>query len=190
MNVTIRDMTIHDFDVVRNIAYAGWYYTYSSMVPVKLQQAFLAKHYEKKHILRRMQKSTTLIAEVDGEAVGFATFTMGGSVKKQGKLEAIYLYPTHWRKGLGSRLIDEGMKRLGCIDSLLVTIMTENEAGRQFYKAKGFTQVKISEKSVYPYSVTMITMKLTVSRWMFYKHQNETFQGKLVNNIEANSNYS
>ncbi|WP_110112200.1 GNAT family N-acetyltransferase [Bacillus sp. CGMCC 1.16541] len=190
MNVTIRDMTIHDFDVVRDIAYAGWYYTYSGMIPVKLQQAFLAKHYEQKQLLRRMQHSITLIVEENGEAVGFATFVVHDNVNKQVKLEALYLYPTHWRKGYGSKLIDEGMKRLVGVESLLVNVMAENAVGLNFYKANGFAQLKVSEERLFTYPIKMITMQLTISRWMFYKHQNKTFQGNFVNTVEANSNYS
>lgn len=91
-----------------------------------------------------MERSIVYIAEVEGEIVGFANYSI---VRDGGKVElaAIYLYPEFQGKGIGTALIQQAVKELLGIKEIYINVEKDNKIGMYFYEAKGFEVVKESD---------------------------------------------
>ena len=79
------------------------------------------------------EDNVALVAEVDGRAVGMVATTPGW-------LDALYVLPDAWGRGIGSRLHDEAVERLratGCAEVRL-WVLERNEAARRFYEQRGW----------------------------------------------------
>lgn len=74
------------------------------------------------------------------QLVGFANFSK--IVDGEAELYSIYLLPGTQGKGIGTSLLQEGIKLLPDLTSLLVCVEKENMFGMNFYEAKGFKKIK------------------------------------------------
>ncbi|TDX93478.1 UNVERIFIED_CONTAM: acetyltransferase (GNAT) family protein [Lysinibacillus xylanilyticus] len=72
--------------------------------------------------------------------VGFANFS--NIVDGEAELYSIYLLPETQGKGIGTALLQEGLKMPPDLKSLLVCVEKENTIGMNFYQAKGFKQLE------------------------------------------------
>ena len=133
----IRTGTPADIESVREIAHISWNDTYEGIIPSPIQQKFLEQSYSTPMLEMRMERTILLLAEQDGQAVGFANFT---KVDEDGDAEliAMYMKPEHQRSGFGKQLLSDGLSRLKGGQQLFVYVESENHKGRQFYEANGF----------------------------------------------------
>jgi ribosomal protein S18 acetylase RimI-like enzyme len=83
-----------------------------------------------------------LVAEVNGEVVGFAS--LGPSNDEDGdgvgELYAIYVEPAHWDAGVGRELAataDERLRELGFHEATL-WVLDDNPRARRFYESGGW----------------------------------------------------
>ena len=105
----------------------------------------------------------TLVAEVNGQIVGFA----GGGADRtdnpdyDGELFAIYLRPSDQRKGIGRILVSAIARRFlqDGVESLLVQALAENE-GVEFYASLGAVHLYDRKVEVYGDS-----QKMSVYGW-------------------------
>jgi GNAT superfamily N-acetyltransferase len=86
----------------------------------------------------------TLVAEQDGEIIGFANLSTGRSTGRstdaEAEIHAIYVTPAAWGTGAGRALLDEAIARLeevGCTEVILWVLAT-NERARRFYEKAGW----------------------------------------------------
>lgn len=88
-----------------------------------------------------MERSLLLVAEIAERVVGFANFS---PVNKDGKagLGAIYIYPEYQGKGIGSALLEHGIKELDGVKEIFVDVEKDNKLGRSFYEVKDFEVVR------------------------------------------------
>ncbi len=84
-----------------------------------------------------MEHSLMLVAEVNHKIIGFANFS-SIMEKKEAELLAIYLLPGYQRHGMGSALLQAGIKELKNVERLYVNVETKNKIGYNFYQAYGF----------------------------------------------------
>lgn len=133
----IRTGTPADIDAVREIAHISWNDTYAGIIPLPIQQKFLEQSYSTPMLEMRLERTILLLAERDGQTVGFANFTR---VDEDGDAEliAMYMKPEHQRSGYGKKLLDDGLSRLKGGQQLFVYVESENRKGRNFYEANGF----------------------------------------------------
>jgi len=139
MQFTIRKMVHEDITQVQNVAKITWHATYEGIIPSEVQEKFLKAAYNEGTIQQRLERTTLFVAEVEGRVVGFANF----SPVSDGKVElgAIYLYPEHQGKGIGSALLQKGIQDLEGVTEIYINVEKENEIGKTFYEAKGFEVV-------------------------------------------------
>ena len=71
----IRTGTPKDITAVQEIAHISWNDTYQDIIPVNIQQSFLDKSYSVPMMEMRLKKTILLLAEHEGEPIGFANFT-------------------------------------------------------------------------------------------------------------------
>jgi ribosomal protein S18 acetylase RimI-like enzyme len=88
-----------------------------------------------------------VIAEANGEAVGYACVTVGppyaswDSGERLAELETLSVLPEHRGSGVGAALLEAAWKRLaerGVADMQIVTTAT-NFSAKRFYESQGFT---------------------------------------------------
>ena len=137
MNFHIRDMDKRDIKAVQSVARESWKTTYNGIIPMEIQESFLGSAYSDDMMHKRLEVSSLYVAEVTGEIVGFANFS---TVKQGGiaELGAIYLLSEYHGEGIGTALLQEGIKNLKGAQSLITDVEKENKSGVTFYQAKGF----------------------------------------------------
>ncbi|MEI2405775.1 GNAT family N-acetyltransferase [Niallia taxi] len=141
MAYVIRKITQEDITQVQDVAKTTWNATYEGIIPAEIQENFLKSAYNDDRMKQRIESSTLYVAEVEDTVVGFANFS---PVRENGKVElgAIYLYPKHQGKGIGSALVQTGIKDLDGVNEIYINVEKDNKIGKTFYEAKGFEVVK------------------------------------------------
>jgi GNAT superfamily N-acetyltransferase len=82
-----------------------------------------------------------LVAEIDGEIVGYVSVGPCRDEPSEGELYAIYVHPEHWGTGIGRELIQAGeqrMRELGHQEAVL-WVLEDNPRARRFYEAAGWS---------------------------------------------------
>ena len=92
--------------------------------------------------LKRSQAST-IVARVDGTVTGFCTLhPMPGEAARgmTGEIPAIYVLPSHWRRGIGCLLCEQTMAeaRTRGFAEVVLWVLESNERARRFYNSLGF----------------------------------------------------
>lgn len=137
MKITIRKMIKEDMQQVQQVAKTSWHHTYEGIIPAEIQGNFLKSAYSDEMMNLRLVSTFIFVSEVDGKVIGFANYS---PVKEEGNVElsAIYLYPEYQGKGIGTRLLQAGIKNIEGTKEIFVNVEKDNEIGINFYKAKGF----------------------------------------------------
>lgn len=133
----IRTGTSADILSVQEIAKVSWNDTYAGIIPATIQESFLDKSYSTPMMEMRLKRTILLLAEHEGQPVGFANFT---KVDEDGDAEliAIYMKPEFQRSGYGKQLFNSGLSYLANGNQLFVYVESENTKGRNFYETNGF----------------------------------------------------
>lgn len=161
MSNNIRKMEKEDIKQVQEVAKTSWNATYEGIIPLEIQRNFLNSAYNDEMMQRRLEVSSLYVAETDGKVVGFANFSF---VKEGGEAElgAIYLYPEHQGKGIGTALLREGIKNLKNANSVYINVEKENNVGSTFYRAKGFKVVSEFDDNLEGHITKMLRMVLEI----------------------------
>ncbi|MDN7243353.1 GNAT family N-acetyltransferase [Planococcus sp. N028] len=140
----IRAGTTEDILSVQEIAYISWSDTYEGIIPSPVQKSFLDKSYSFPMMEMRLKKTIMLLAEHEGQPIGFANFT---KVDEDGDAEliAIYLKPEYQRNGYGKKLLSSGLSLLNG-SQLFVYVESKNTKGRHFYETNGFKFIEEFEE--------------------------------------------
>ncbi|QHE52760.1 GNAT family N-acetyltransferase [Pontibacillus sp. HMF3514] len=161
MEYTIREMENKDINEVQEVAKTSWNFTYEGLIPLDIQERFLNSAYNDEMMLKRLDVSSLYIAEKDGKIVGFANFS---PVKEEGIVElgAIYLLPEYQGEGIGTALLQEGIKKLNGAKSVYISVEKENKIGTNFYRAKGFQVVSEFDDNLEGHITKMLRMALKI----------------------------
>ncbi|TQR21490.1 GNAT family N-acetyltransferase [Psychrobacillus vulpis] len=133
----IRAMTFKDIATVQQIAKISWNNTYKHIIPDDIQALFLKKAYSSTMLAKRIEKTIFLIAEYEGQPVGFANFTYVDA-DGDAELTAIYVLPEYQQIGYGRKLLQAGLKEMPQGKQLFVYVESKNEQARIFYERFGF----------------------------------------------------
>jgi GNAT superfamily N-acetyltransferase len=81
-----------------------------------------------------------IVAEVDGDVVGFVAVGPAHDADADGELWAIYVRPNYWGTGLGRALQEAGESRLRELGhrSAVLWVFEDNPRARRFYEAAGW----------------------------------------------------
>lgn len=140
MEFIIREMQGKDIPQVQQVAKRSWNSTYQGIIPLQIQESFLKAAYNDEMMQNRLEKTFIWVSKVNGKIVGFANFCPS---KQDGKTElaALYLFPEYQGKGIGTALLNHGIKKLDGVNEIFVNVEKDNRIGTTFYKAKGFKVV-------------------------------------------------
>ncbi|WP_096271167.1 GNAT family N-acetyltransferase [Paucisalibacillus globulus] len=141
MTANIRKARYEDIEQIQDVAKTSWNATYDGIIPLVVQENFLKSAYNDERMKQRIDHSFIFVAEYNDRVVGFANFS---PVREDGQVElgAIYLYPEYQGKGIGSALLQQGIKDLDGIKEIYINVEKNNRIGKTFYDAKGFKIVK------------------------------------------------
>ncbi|MEX3745916.1 MULTISPECIES: GNAT family N-acetyltransferase [Lysinibacillus] len=140
MTLIIRQMVENDIIFVQEIAKKSWHTTYEGIIPRDIQDRFLQAAYCNDRLKVRLENSPFLVAIYEESIVGFANFS--NVTNGVAELLAIYLLPDIQGKGIGTALLQEGIKILHDLKSFIVCVEKENTIGMDFYQAKGFIKME------------------------------------------------
>lgn len=158
----IRRATPDDAAEIRGVADAAWHEAYAELLHEETIETAIEEWYDLNRLSDGLADGAgdTFVAERDGEIVGFATGAPGGDDKSEAVLPTIYVYPDHWRDGIGSMLLERVTDVLVTegFDRLSLSVLAENDVGCSFYERHGFEPRDEYETKLFGQHVTEVEL--------------------------------
>ncbi|RAS15793.1 GNAT family N-acetyltransferase [Paraburkholderia bryophila] len=144
MTVEIREATYSDAETIARIHVLSWQAAYRGIMP----EAFLERLFVEAR-LGMWQKSfqsgklKVLLAYSDEAVVGWIAFGACRDADKDetwAEVEALYILPEFWRRGIGERLSESAcsLLRSAGFSFVALWVLSENHRARGFYHRIGF----------------------------------------------------
>jgi ribosomal protein S18 acetylase RimI-like enzyme len=131
----IRVGTPDDAEAVARVQIASWQGAYRHLfTQAQLAAISLPERTE------NWRRYPPIVAEVDGEVVGFVAVGSAHDDDADGELWAIYVLPQHWSTGIGRELMQAGearLRELGYTNAVL-WVFDDNPRARRFYELAGW----------------------------------------------------
>jgi GNAT superfamily N-acetyltransferase len=138
---SIRQATIHDLDIIRQIAEDTWWATYSSILEKEQIGFMLDEIYSVEKISSQLQNDSQsyLLLIEDDKPVAFAAYSPREEDPEIYKLHKLYCLPETQGKGYGKILINEVAKKTleAGKHTLDLNVNRYNKA-KTFYEKMGF----------------------------------------------------
>ena len=157
--VTVRPARIPDAPAMGRVVVRAWQVAYRGHMPDDYLDGLRAEDraaYWEEVLRREDLRGTILVAERDGEVVGFAAVGPSPDPQGAGELFAINLDPDHWGTGTGRALLGGAqaeLARLGFGETVL-WVLTGNARARRFYEIAGWV-VDGTERTSEVFGVTV-----------------------------------
>ncbi|OCS84610.1 GNAT family N-acetyltransferase [Caryophanon tenue] len=155
--MVIRNMIANDLEEVQKIALVTWRDTYSSFIPLSIQDKVLADAYSENEMNNRFKNSLNLVFEQNNEILGYAFFS-GNLLSADIFLESLYIHPQHQGKGIGKHLMQFGIAQYNEPKTLFLVVYKGNES-ILFYEKMGFTITNENNGDFFGHPVVFIVMK-------------------------------
>jgi len=141
----LRRAQVADAAKLAQVHVDAWQVAYRGLIPESYLQTVTYQKREAAFTERLAGNvEETYLAEDEGRAVAFLTIGAGrdGDVDatRTGEIWGIYVAPDYWRRGLGTRLVQEAERLLRSRGSeeVVLWVLGENLAARHFYEAVGY----------------------------------------------------
>ena len=151
-------MKRREIPAVQDVAKVSWHATYEGIIPIHIQDNFLAEAYSVKMVKKRLRKTKFFVAVVDSKIVGFANYSPLLAEDKV-ELHAIYLYTEYQGTGIGTAFLEAGKDELGAKE-ILLNVERKNQTGLNFYHAKGFEKISEFDDDFNGHTLHTIRMSL------------------------------
>jgi ribosomal protein S18 acetylase RimI-like enzyme len=135
----IRPGTPEDAEAVARVHVETWQAAYAHVFPREKLESLSGERAERRAELHR--RAPPIVAEENGEIVGFVSVGPGTDPGTDGELYAIYVHPDHWDAGFGRQLIEAGEDRLRELghSHAILWVLEDNPRARRFYELAGWT---------------------------------------------------
>jgi len=141
----IRAATEHDASAIAQVHIASWRAAYVGIIPNNILDGLDVGQ-------RTMQWASnlsghsiaTIVADSDGSIVGFVSFAVTRDEeedpRKVAEIQAIYVDPSTWGKGIGQRLCRSVLAELSAqtYEQTMLWVLRENQRACKFYELAGF----------------------------------------------------
>jgi ribosomal protein S18 acetylase RimI-like enzyme len=140
---TVRPATVTDAPAIGRLTVRAWQAAYRGHMPDAYLDGLRAEDragYWDGVLRREDLRGVVLVAERDGEVVGFAAAGPSPDPEGAGELFAINLDPDHWGTGAGRALLEAvqaELDRMGFAESVL-WVLPGNARARRFYERAGW----------------------------------------------------
>lgn len=137
--VLVRPATGNDLDAVVTIGRTTWPVIHEPIAGPEFVEMGLAKWWTADVVTRGIRAGRTLVAEVDGNVVGMASY---GVQDDEFVLWKLYVLADHHGKGIGSRLMDAVVERAAELghQAICLSYTDGNAYADRFYRAHGFAE--------------------------------------------------
>lgn len=143
ISVSIRDAVVSDVPGIQDVAQRSWTAAYGDFLPEDLIEAILDDWYIRPQLEVPITSEGTvyLVAATDENICGFAS--AAPTNENEAQIYSIYVTPTRWNRGTGTKLLDAVIDRLqdSDVERLRVEVLADNEVGVSFYESRGFERV-------------------------------------------------
>ncbi len=142
----IREAVLADAEGIARIHVEMWQHAYRGLMPDELLDGLTVEQRLPMHVQRLTTpppRAHTLVADDGGAILGFCTVGTShepDASEQTGHLYAIYLDPAVQGKGIGSALLDEGVRQLQAEGFTHATlwVLASNAPTIAFYEHKGW----------------------------------------------------
>lgn len=144
--VVVRAAGPEDAAAISDVRIRSWQGAYGHVFPAERLASLDERREQQARHWRTTIESRTLpghmlVAERDGEAVGFASIGQARDDASAGEVYAIYVLPEAWGTGAGHALMQESLRRLredGYHEGVL-WVLDDNPRARAFYEREGWS---------------------------------------------------
>lgn len=148
VNVVIETACVEDAAAIAAVHVASLRVAYRGQIPDHLVHLVVDPLDVEKRTrgwqgwLERAQTST-VVGRDHGRVAGFCTLhpmPVEAARGVTGEIAAIYVMPSHWRRGIGRRLCETTLAEAGTrrFAEVVVWVLESNERARHFYRSLGF----------------------------------------------------
>lgn len=141
--VSIRPAEPRDVPAIQHVAERAWNTIYDETLPQDIIDAAIDEWYDSESLLQHVENPDVayFVATEADRVYGYVTGTAGDD-PRIGELGAIYVYPDHWRTGIGSQLIDrfETYAVDQAWNRIQIRVLADNHVARTFYEKHGYEQ--------------------------------------------------
>jgi GNAT superfamily N-acetyltransferase len=135
----VRPGTAEDAEAVARIHIRGWQQAYAHVFPAE-DLAGLSLERRTQTAREALASDVALVAERDGDVLGFAFAGPSRDEEGVAELYSIYVDPRAWGRGLGRELIVDVERRLrDNFDRAELWVLEDNPRARRFYEAAGWS---------------------------------------------------
>jgi GNAT superfamily N-acetyltransferase len=141
--VTVRPATVADAAAMGRVHVRAWQAAYRGQMPDGYLDGLRASERAagwERALQAERPRGGVLVAERDGEVVGFANVGPAADLDGAGELYAINVDPAHWGTGTGRALLaaaQDELARLGFAETVL-WVLPANARARRFYERAGW----------------------------------------------------
>ena len=142
--INIRPIKAEELPKVQTIAHQTWPKTFGKILRQEQIAYMLELLYDINILESQLQKGHTfLLAEENGNELGFAGFELNYARSSKAKLHKIYLLPEAQGKGIGKKLLLEVADRATLADqkSLMLNVNKYNQPAIDFYLRMRFVEI-------------------------------------------------
>lgn len=147
--MTVREAAVDDVEAIREVATSSWETDYPDILSRESVEAGVDEWYSSDRLHETVVDPwpAVLLAEADGEVVGFVHATATGD---EGAILRLYVDPDHRRDGHGRRLVEAIREELAVydVDRISAMVLAENPLGNAFYRALGFEKTDEGETRI------------------------------------------
>jgi ribosomal protein S18 acetylase RimI-like enzyme len=135
MGVEIRSGTPGDADGVARVQVDTWRAAYAHALPRDELHALSIEEQAD-----QWRRWPPIVAELEGEVIGFVSVGASRDDDADGELFAIYVHPSHWDTGAGRALMQAGEAELARQghDHVVLWVLDDNPRARRFYELAGW----------------------------------------------------
>lgn len=146
-DLRVRRATPNDAEGIARVHVKSWQAAYKGLVPRSMLGALSVEQWSNRwRILLggRDEKHFALVAEREGEVIGFCAVTLPsrepGTSPGTAEITSLYAAPEVWKEGVGATLLHATMEvlRKACWQEVTLWVFAGNNRARQFYAQFGF----------------------------------------------------
>jgi ribosomal protein S18 acetylase RimI-like enzyme len=159
----IRAASIEDAYQIAVVHVQSWQGAYRGLMPQAyldgLEPSQRVARWERSITQAAGSTSGTFVASIGGELLGFVSYSpvrdLDADPSRTGEVNAIYLAPAAWGKGIGRKLMEAALERLAFagFSEAMLWVLDSNARARRFYEAGGWSADgthKIDERRGFP----------------------------------------
>ncbi len=152
--ISVRPATQGDAAAIKHIGETTWPATYAFAGQEYITNG-LGSWWSEEAVLRGLDTTRTLVAELGGEVVGMGNLDLRG---EQPIIWKLYVLPEHHGAGVGHALMDGLLAQAPPGADVILEYTDGNERAATFYRRHGFTELRREspEQAGWPEQVWMI----------------------------------